>query len=40
MATYSPPTTPTLDPDMREDLLRQLDEEIMAMQSKHDEAQR
>ena len=40
MATYSPPTTPTLDPDMREDLLRRLDEEIMATQSKHDEAQR
>ena len=40
MATYSPPTTQTLGPDIREDLLKQLDEEIMATQSKHDEAQR
>ena len=40
MATYSPPATPTLDPDMREDLLRWLDEEIMATQNRHDEAQR
>ena len=28
MATYSPPTTPQIDPDMREDLLRHLDQEF------------
>ena len=40
MATYSPPTTPTLDPDRREDLLQRLDQEIMATQQCHDEVQR
>ena len=40
MATYSPPTTPTLDPDIREDLLQRLDQEIMATQQCHDEVQR
>ena len=40
MATYSPPATPTLDVDIREDLLRCLDEEIMAKQHRPDEAQR
>ena len=39
MATYSPPATPTLDPDIREDLLRHLDEEIIATQHQHDEEQ-
>ena len=37
---HSPPTTPTFDPDMREELLRWLDEEIMAIQHRHDETQR
>ena len=40
MATYSPPTTPQIDPDIREDLLRCLDQEIQATQVRHDEAQR
>ena len=40
MATYSPPTTPQIDIDIREDLLRHLDQEIQATQTKHDEAQR
>ena len=40
MATYSPPTTPQIDPDMREDLLRCLDQEIQATQTRHDEVQR
>ena len=37
---YSPPTTPQIDPDIREDLLRHLDQEIQATQVRHDEAQR
>ena len=37
---YSPPTTPQIDPDIREDLLRHLDREIQATQVRHDEAQR
>ena len=40
MATYSPPTTSQIDPDIREDLLRCLDQEIQATQTKHDEVQR
>ena len=40
MATYSPPTTPQIDPDIREDFLRNLDQEIQATQVRHDEAQR
>ena len=40
MAAYSPPTTPQIDPDIREDLLRCLDQEIQATQVRHDEAQR
>ena len=40
MATYSPPTTPTFNPDIREDLLQRLDQEIMATQQCHDEVQR
>ena len=40
MATYSPPTTPQIDMDIREDLLRHLDQEIQATQTRHDEAQR
>ena len=40
MATYSPPTTPNVDPNMREELLRRLDKEIMATQDRHDETQR
>ena len=32
MATYSPPTTPQLDTDIHEDLLRHLDEQIQATQ--------
>ena len=39
-ATHSLPTTPQIDPDIREDLLRCLDQEIQATQTKHDEAQR
>ena len=37
---YSPPTTPQLNPDIREDLLHQLDQEIQATQIRHDEARR
>ena len=40
MAAYSPSATPTMDPDIREDLLKRLDEEIMATQQRHDEVQR
>ena len=40
MAAYSPPTTPQIDPDIREDLLRHLDQEIQATEVRHDEAQR
>ena len=40
MAAYSPPATPTLDTDIREDLLKHLDGEIVATQHKHDEAQK
>ena len=40
MAAYSPPTTPQIDPDIREDLLRCLDQEIQATQNRHDEVQR
>ena len=40
MAAYSPPTTPQIDPDIREDLLRHLDQEIQATQTRHDEVQR
>ena len=40
MATYSPPTTPQIDSDIREDLLRCLDQEIQATQTRHDEVQR
>ena len=32
MAAYSPPATPQIDPDIREDLLRHLDQEIQATQ--------
>ena len=31
---------PTFDPDIREDLLQRLDQEIMATQQRHDEVQR
>ena len=37
---YSPPTTPQLNPDICEDLLHQLDQEIQATQVRHDEARR
>ena len=40
MAAYSLPTTPQIDPDIREDLLRCLDQEIQATQTRHDEVQR
>ena len=40
MAMYSPPTKPQIDPDIREDLLRHLDQEIQATQTRHDEVQR
>ena len=40
MAAYSPPTTPQIAPDIREDLLKCLDQEIQATQVRHDEAQR
>ena len=40
MAMYSPPTTSQLNPDIREDLLRHLDQEIQATQTRHDEVQR
>ena len=40
MATYSPPATPTMDPDIREDLLKCLDDEINATQQRHDEVQK
>ena len=40
MAAYSPPTTPQIDPDIREDLLRHLDQEIQATQVRHNEVQR
>ena len=39
MATYSPPTTPQIDPDIREALLRHLDQEIQATQTRNDEVQ-
>ena len=37
---YCPPTTPQLNPDVREDLLQCLDQEIQAAQTRHDEVQR
>ena len=37
---YSPPTTPQLNPDIHEDLLHRLDQEIQATQVRHDEARR
>ena len=40
MATHIPPTTSQIDPDTREDLLRCLDQEIQATQTRHDEVQR
>ena len=40
MAMYSPPTTPQLNPDIREDLLHRLDQEIQATQVRHDEARK
>ena len=40
MAMYSPPTTPQLNPDICEDLLHRLDQEIQATQVRHDEARR
>ena len=40
MAAYSPPITATMDPDIREDLLKWLDEEIKATQQRHDEVQK
>lgn len=39
MTMNSPPTTPIVDPDIREELLKQLDKEIMATQQRHDETQ-
>ena len=40
MAMYSPPMTPQLNPDVHEDLLQWLDQEIQATQIRHDEARR
>ena len=40
MAACSPPITPTMDPDIREELLKWLDEEIMATQQRHDKVQK
>ena len=40
MAMYSPPTTPQLNPDIHEDLLHRLDQEIQATQVRHDEARK
>ena len=40
MAMYSSPMTPQLNPDVHEDLLQCLDQEIQAMQQRHLEAQR
>ena len=40
MAMYSPPMTPQLNPDICEDLLHQLDQEIQATQVRHEEARR
>ena len=40
MAMHSPPTTPQLNPDVHEDLLHQLDQEIQATQIRHHEARR
>ena len=40
MAMYSPPTTPQLNPDVCEDLLHWLDQQIQATQQRHIEAQR
>ena len=40
MAAYSPPATPTMDPDIREDLLKCLEDEINATQQRHDEVQK
>ena len=37
---YSPPTTPQLNPDIREDLLHRLDQEIQATQVRHDEGRK
>ena len=37
---YSPPTTPQLNPDICEDLLHRLDQEIQATQVRHDEARK
>ena len=37
---YSPPTTPQLNPDIREELLHRLDQEIQATQVRHDEAKK
>ena len=40
MAMYSPPTTPQLNPDICEDLLHRLDQEIQATEVRHDEARK
>ena len=40
MAMYSPPTTPQLNPDIHEELLHRLDQEIQATQVRHDEAKK
>ena len=40
MAMYSPPTTPQLNPDICEELLHRLDQEIQATQVRHDEAKK
>ena len=40
MAMHSPPMTPQLNPDICEDLLQWLDQEIQATQVRHDEARR
>ena len=40
MAMYSPPTTPQLSPDICEELLHRLDQEIQATQVRHDEAKK
>ena len=40
MAAYSPPATTTMDPDIRENLLKCLEDEINATQKRHDEVQK
>ena len=40
MATYSPPATPPMDPDIREDLLKCLEDEINVTQQRYDEVQK